>query len=156
MKIFSENTSYTYQRYIYASGNRFKKSQTKVLYNTDDHTYSIDISVRDGRNYWFHSDKREVELRQYVQALFSPGGDLYAYRAENDLYSDYEKYTAVWNWIKITFHTAAPIPHGRVSFGAEPSATAIPPQTLCYAHMQGWIPFLSSERYRRGRTRGTG
>ena len=100
MKIFSENTSYTYQRYIYASGNRFKKSQTKVLYNTDDHTYSIDISVRDGRNYWFHSDKREVELRQYVQALFSPGGDLYAYRAENDLYSDYEKYTAVWNWIK--------------------------------------------------------
>lgn len=44
--------------------------------------------------------EQELEVREKVQSIFAPGGALYPYRASNDLYSDWEKYVAVWEWFE--------------------------------------------------------
>lgn len=93
---FGQESSYAYQSYIYYAGSRVNRFYEEFVDKGD--FYSIKFSTASVP--WFHTVEQEKELRRYVQALFSPGGELYAYRAENDLYSDYEKYTAIWEWIK--------------------------------------------------------
>lgn len=46
-----------------------------------------------------NSVEEEQYVRRYVQALFSPGGELYRYRAGNDSTSQYQKYRAIWDWL---------------------------------------------------------
>ena len=93
----SAERSFAYWRYIYAAGHRFTTSPINFAWDGEG---GYTITIKTGGNPWFHNYQKEVELRKFVQNLYSPGGELYPYRAENDLYSDYEKYTAVWNWIK--------------------------------------------------------
>lgn len=62
-----------------------------------------DQTTRDWKFQLRSSGKRdsydqELEVRKKLQSIYAPGGALYSYRAATDLYSDQEKYRAVWDW----------------------------------------------------------
>lgn len=58
---FAEETSYAYQRYIYASGSRMGNFASRFVNGAD--SYSITFSAL-SRNNWFHTADKEKELRR--------------------------------------------------------------------------------------------
>ena len=60
--------------YIYAAGHRFTTSPINFAWDGEG---GYTITIKTGGNPWFHNYQKEVELRKFVQNLYSPGGELY-------------------------------------------------------------------------------
>lgn len=95
-KRVGELTDPFYHRYGYAAGDRHIGGLS-VQYPDNG---SDAVIIMSAGNHLFHSRENEMRLRELVMEMFAEGGELYEYRAENDLISDWEKYCAIYNWIR--------------------------------------------------------